>query len=63
MKTFKRIFGIVLLGLAFLFILRIPTNLHSADPKKSTKIGADVVLAFILGGSALVLLNETRKTD
>jgi hypothetical protein len=63
MRTLKRILGICLLGIAFLFVFRIPTNLHSGDPKAHGKIGADVVFAFVLGGSAFVLLSGSRKAE
>ena len=63
MTTLKRILGIFLLGFAFLFVWRIPTNLHSNDPKAHSKLGADIVLIFVLGGSGLVLLSGSWKND
>lgn len=63
MRTFKRIFAIFLLGFAFLFIWRIPTNLHSDDPKAHNKLGADIFLALVFGGSAFALLSGSRKTE
>lgn len=63
MRTLKRIFAIFLLGFAFLFVWRIPTNLHSVDPKAHGKLGADIVLASVFAGSAFVLFSGSRKAD
>ena len=63
MKELKRILGIILLGMALMSAFRIPTNWKSTDPKEHNKVGADVVLILIFGGSGLVLLTGQKKTD
>ncbi|HEX3357111.1 MAG TPA: hypothetical protein VHS31_09085 [Tepidisphaeraceae bacterium] len=61
MIEFKRILGIILLGLALLFVLRIPKNYQSTDPKASAHLGADIVFVLVFGASGLVLLAGSRK--
>ena len=63
METIKRILGVMLLALAFLFLFRVPANWKSTDPKANNKIIADIFLVIVTGGSALVLLSGSRKAD
>jgi uncharacterized membrane protein YfcA len=63
MRELKRILAVFLLGLAFLFLWRIPTNLRSAEPKAHGRAGADIFLALVLGGSAFALGLGGKKAD
>jgi hypothetical protein len=61
MKTIKRISGILILALAFLFLLQIPKHLSSGDDKATSKIVIDVAIAAALGVGASALLKNPAK--
>jgi len=61
MKTIKRIAGVLLLALAFLFVLRIPKNLGAGGDKTTAHIVVDVIFAGALGFGALALLKAPSK--
>jgi hypothetical protein len=61
MTEVKRVLGILLLGLAVLFVFRIPKNWQSQDPKASGKLQADIVLVLVLGASGVVLLRSSAR--
>jgi len=63
MKTIKRISGILLLSLAFLFVFRIPKNLRIGGDKMTAHIVADIIFAAALGFGAFTLLKDQSSRD
>ena len=61
MKIIKRICGILLLGIALLFVLRIPENIKAGGDKMVTHIVVDIMYAAALGLGALALLKSPSK--
>ena len=61
MNIIKRIAGVLLLGLAIGFVLRIPKNLSLGGDKMVMHIVTDVVFAGALGFGAFALLKDPGK--